>query len=68
MEKLKQLVVAVQILSGAAGMFRVVYLIMQHLHDEDYTQLKQKVKNVIIMVILIEGIIVIADIIQKYYI
>lgn len=63
----KNFVVIIQGLAPVAAMFRVVYLIMQHLADDDKTMVKNKIKNVLKMLILIEVIVSLGAIIQGYY-
>lgn len=63
----KLLVITIQGLAPVAAMFRIAYLIMQHLGDDDKTLVKGKIKNVFKMLILIELIIGLGSTIQGYY-
>lgn len=63
----KMMVIAVQTVAIGGSLFRIVYLIFKHLGDEDQTMRNNKIKNVIIILILIELIVSFASMIENYY-
>ena len=67
MDKIKELILCIQILAGVGGLFRIVWLIFAHMTDDDKTMLKKKVRTVFIVIIIIESILTLATIIKRYY-
>ncbi len=67
MGSVRQLIIAVQLLAGGVAIFRVVYHIIMHLTDDDKRERNRKISNTIKMFILIELIVGLGEIIQKYY-
>lgn len=63
----KLLVICIQLLAVAGALFRIAYLIVENIGEEDKTPVIKKIKNVIKALILIELIISLGDVIQKYY-
>lgn len=63
----KLLVLCVQLLAGSGALFRIAYLIVENIGEEDKTPVIKKIKNVIKALILIELIILLGDVIQTYY-
>lgn len=67
MDKIKELITVIQVVAGAGAMTRVVYYILAHINDDDFTTRNKKIKNVLIAVILIETALYIANVIKGYY-
>lgn len=67
MDKIKELIFVIQILAGVGAMARVVYYILAHINDDDYTTRNRKIKNLLVAVILIETALYIANVIKGYY-
>lgn len=63
----KLLIICIQVIVIPGAMFRIAYLIMENIGEEDKTPLTKKVKNVIKALILIELIVSLGAIIQNYY-
>lgn len=63
----KLLIICIQAIVIPGSMFRIAYLIMENIGEEDKTPLTKKVKNVIKALILIELIVSLGAIIQNYY-
>lgn len=67
MNEIKELITVIQILSGVGAAGRIVYLILENLNADDQTARNKKIKNVLIVLILIETVLTIANIIKGYY-
>lgn len=67
MNEIKELITVIQILSGMGAAGRIVYLILENLNADDQTARNKKIKNVLIVLILIETVLMIANIIKGYY-
>lgn len=67
MEKIKELIVIIQIVAGAGAMARIVYYIIVNLNEDDHRPRNKKIKNVFIALILIETVFTVANIIKGYY-
>lgn len=63
----KLMVICIQVLAVAGVLFRIAYLIMDNIGEEDKTPVIKKIKNVIKALILIELIMAFGEIIQRYY-
>lgn len=67
MDEIKELITVIQILSGTGAAVRIVYLILENLNADDLTARNKKIKNVLIVLILIETVLTAANIIKGYY-
>lgn len=67
MKEIKELITVIQILSGTGAAVKIVYLILENLNADDQTVRNKKIKNVLIVLILIETVLTIANIIKGYY-
>ena len=67
LDNLKNLIYVIQGIAGAGGMAKVVYLIIQHLHDDDMTMRNKKIKNTLEAIILIETVLTLTTIFKNYY-
>lgn len=67
MSEIKELIQVVKILANGAALFRVVYLILVNLHEEEKEPVKKKIRNIIKVVIIINLIFVFAYMIRGYY-
>lgn len=67
MDEIKELILAIQILSGACAAVKILYLILENLNADDQTARNKKIKNIFIVLILIETVLTVANIIKGYY-
>lgn len=67
MDEIKELITVIQILSGTGAAVRIVYLILENLNADDLTARNKKIKNVLIVLIMIETVLTAANIIKGYY-
>ncbi len=67
MEKIKELIVVIQVVAGAGVAVKVVYYILTGLNEDDHTMRNKKIKNLLIALILIETVMTIANLIKGYY-
>ncbi len=67
MDEIKELITVIQILSGTGAAVRIVYLILENLNADDLTARNKKIKNVLIVLIMIETVLTAATIIKGYY-
>lgn len=67
MDEIKELILVLQVLSGAGAAVRITYLVLENLNAEDQTARNKKIKNIFIVLIMIETVLTIANIIKGYY-
>lgn len=67
MKEIKELILAIQILAVVAAVFRIGYILLINLHEEDKTVSNRKIKNILIVLILMETIGGFARLIKHYY-
>lgn len=67
MDEIKELITVIQILSGTGAAVKIVYLILENLNADDLTARNKKIKNVLIVLIMIETVLTAANIIKGYY-
>lgn len=67
MDKIRELIIVVQLISGVGAMAKIVYYILAYMNDDDYTTRNRKIKNTLIAVILIETALSMAYTIKGYY-
>lgn len=67
MDEIKELILVIQAIAGAGGMVRIVYLIFENLNEDDHTMRNKKMKNILIVLVLIETALYAANIIKGYY-
>lgn len=67
MNRIKELILVIQVIAGAGAMARIVYYIITSLNEDDHTARNKKIKNVFIALILIETVFTVANIIKSYY-
>lgn len=67
MNEIIELITVVQTLSGAGAAVRIVYLILENLNADDLTVRNKKIKNVLIVLVMIETVLTAARIIRGYY-
>lgn len=63
----KLLVICIQFLAIGAAAARICYLILENVDEDDKTPLKKRVRNVVKILILIELVISVGEMIQRYY-
>ncbi len=67
MNEIIELITVVQALSGTGAAVRIVYLILENLNADDQTARNKKIKNVLIVLIMIETVLTAARIVRGYY-
>ena len=67
MESIKELILVIQLLAGAAAAFRCVYLFIAHMTDEDKTIRNNKLRNTILATFLIEFVLGLGELVKSYY-
>lgn len=68
MDKLQQLIRAIQILAIPAAMFRTLSIAFEDLGADDTKKRNQRIKNVIVTLILIELVTTLYALIKRYYV
>ena len=68
MDKIKELISVIQGLTVGAAMLKILYIIIQSKSEEDTRERNRKIRNIIIVVIIIETVIYLSEMINRYWI
>lgn len=68
MDKLKQLILAIQILAVPAAVFKTLSIMFEDLGTDDTRKRNKRIKNVFATLILIELITALYALIKRYYV
>lgn len=67
MQQLKQLIIAVQVMTPIVGAARIGYLMLINLHEAEKNPMYKKIKNTLMAIIMIEFVLYTAAMIKGYY-